>query len=258
MSTLLYSSPIFGPVRSRRLGLSLGINLLPPDGKLCNFDCLYCECGLNAQRRPAKPMPTRQAVADALESTLCRMREEGALPDTLTFAGNGEPTLHPDFPGIIDDTLQLRERYAPKARISVLSNATRLLKPAVFEALKKVDNPLLKLDTVDADYIRRLDRPTSHYDADALIEAMVALGKKAIIQTMFLKGTVNGQSFDNTDNRYVLPWLRVLRRIGPQLVTIYTIDRETPTQGLEKASRAELDRIAELVRAEGIAVTVSY
>ncbi len=258
MSTLLFSAPIFGPVKSRRLGLSLGINLLPADGKLCNFDCLYCECGLNGEKRPKSKMPTRKEVAVELEATLKRMHEEDEHPDTLTFAGNGEPTLHPDFAGIIEDTVALRDRYAPKASISVLTNATRLLKPDVFDALMKVDNPLLKLDTIDADYIRLLDHPTDRYDLPALIDKMKAMGSHAVIQTMFLKGEVNGINVDNTGERFVTPWLEVVKAIGPKLVTIYTIDRETPEKGLKKADKAELDRIAERLREAGLETTVSY
>lgn len=258
MSTLLYSAPIFGPVKSRRLGLSLGINLLPADGKLCNFDCLYCECGLNREKRPKSKMPTRQEVAAGLEATLKRMHEENEHPDTLTFAGNGEPTLHPDFAGIIEDTLALRDRYAPKANISVLTNATRLLKPDVFNALMKVDNPLLKLDTIDTDYIRLVDRPTGHYDLPALLDKMKAMGSHAIIQTMFLKGEVNGINVDNTSDAFVTPWLEIVKAIGPKLVTIYTIDRETPEKGLQKAGKAELNRIADRLRKAGFKATVSY
>ena len=258
MSTLLFSAPIFGPVKSRRLGLSLGINLLPADGKLCNFDCLYCECGLNGEKRPKSKMPTREDVARELEATLKRMHEANERPDTLTFAGNGEPTLHPDFAGIIEDTVALRDRYAPKAKISVLTNATRLLKPDVYDALMKVENPLLKLDTIDTDYIHLIDRPTGRYDLPALIDKMKAMGSHAIIQTMFLKGEVNGVDVDNTGDAFVTPWLEVVKAIGPKLVTIYTIDRETPEKGLQKAGKAELDRIAERLREAGLETTVSY
>ena len=164
MSTILYPSPIFGPIKSRRLGVSLGINLLPGDGKVCTFDCIYCECGLNAKRRPKSKLPSRQEVAEALEAKLQQMQAEGTAPDVLTFAGNGEPTAHPDFAAIIDDTLRLRDRYFPNAKVSVLTNATRINRTEVFEALKRVDNNIVKLDTVDADYIARVDRPVGHYD----------------------------------------------------------------------------------------------
>ena len=258
MSTVLYTSPIFGPVHSRRLGLSLGINLLPADGKVCSFDCVYCECGLNAERRPHSRMPARALVAEKLRETLEKMRARHRVPDTLTFAGNGEPTAHPDFEGIVTDTIALRDEFAPDAKISVLTNAAHLGKESVFRALMRVDNPLLKLDTVDVDYIRLIDRPNVKYDLPLLIERMKAFEGRCIIQTMFLTGTLDGQDVDNTGDGYVLPWLETVRDIAPKLVTIYTIDRETPAQTLKKASPEALDRIAAMLTDAGIPVSVSY
>jgi len=161
---ILFDSPIFGPVHSRRLGVSLGINLLPSDGKLCSFDCIYCECGFNAENRPHKKLPTKDEVAEALETKLFAMREKGVLPDVITFAGNGEPTLHPHFSEIIDCTIALRDKYCPTAKVSVLSNSTRIHKPDVHAALMKVDNNILKLDTINQNYIRLLDRPNASFD----------------------------------------------------------------------------------------------
>lgn len=258
MSTIIYPSPIFGPVHSRRLGVSLGINLLPADGKFCTFDCIYCECGFNADHRPHLPLPTREEVRAALESRLIDMQQHGPRPDVLTFAGNGEPTAHPQFAAIMDDTLALRDQYFPQAKVSVLSNSTFIHRPEVFEALCRVDNNILKLDTVDADYIRLTDRPTGHYDVRRIIEGMKAFHGKLIIQTMFMKGKYLGQEVDNTTDAYVLPWLEAVREIAPQQVMIYTIDRETPDQELQKATPAELDRIGEQVKAAGIPVSVSY
>ena len=259
MSTVIYPSPIFGPVHSRRLGVSLGINLLPADGKVCTFDCIYCECGFNAERRPKLPMPTRDEVRHALEERLQRMQAEGPTPDVLTFAGNGEPTAHPHFPEIIADTLELRDKYFPEAKVSVLCNSTRVTVPAVREALLKVDNAIMKLDTVDADYIRLLDRPTGHYDVNEIIEALQLMQGKLIIQTMFLKGrSENGHDMDNTTDRYVLPWIEVVKQIAPRQVMIYTIDRETPDLNLQKATPKELDRIVALLQSEGILATASY
>ena len=193
-----------------------------------------------------------------LQEQLQKMKSEGQQPDVLTFAGNGEPTIHPDFPAIIDDTRTLRDRYFPQARISVLSNATRILKPEVFEALKKVDNNILKLDTVDPEYIQRVDRPTGPYDLTALIAQMKAFDGKVIIQTMFMTGSMEGQDVDNTTDYYVEPWLQTIKEIAPAMVMIYTIDRETPDHDLAKATAAQLDRIAERVREAGISVSVSY
>lgn len=256
--TIIYPSPIFGPVHSRRLGVSLGINLLPADGKVCSFDCIYCECGFNADHRPHSPLPTREEVRTALEARLQDMQQNGPAPDVLTFAGNGEPTAHPRFAEIIDDTLALRDRYFPQAKVSVLSNATMLHKPAVCRALARVDNNILKLDTVDEAYIALLDRPTSTYSVSEVVAAMKQFAGRCIVQTMFLKGEYKGRSVDNTSDSYVLPWIRAVKEVSPRQVMIYTIDRETPAQGLLKASPEELNRIAELLRKEGLEVSVSY
>jgi wyosine [tRNA(Phe)-imidazoG37] synthetase (radical SAM superfamily) len=258
MPTIIYPSPIFGPVKSRRLGISLGINLLPADGKVCTFDCIYCECGLNATRRAKSALPTREEVAEALEKKLIEMKERGELPDVLTFAGNGEPTIHPHFGEIIDDTIALRDKLCPAAKVSVLTNATLITRDTVFEALKKVDNNILKLDTVDSEYISMIDRPTGKYDLETIIDRMRAFEGKAVIQTMFLKGEVDGKDVDNTGDSYVKPWIATVKRVAPREVMIYTIDRETPVSGLIKASREELDRIVELLAQEGIKATASY
>lgn len=258
MSTVIYPSPIFGPVHSRRLGVSLGINLLPEDGKVCSFDCIYCECGFNKDRRPTKTLPSRHEVFEALESRLKDMKANGPKPDVLTFAGNGEPTMHPEFPEIIDDVRMLRDRYFPEAKISVLSNATQILKPRVFEALKKVDNNILKLDTVNPDYIQEVDRPNGHYNVEAIIDKLKAFEGKVIIQTMFMKGTMNGRDVSNLSDGFVQPWLKAVKDIAPEKVMIYTIDRETPDHYLKKASHEELDHIVDLLKKEGIEATASY
>ena len=258
MSTIIYPSPIFGPVHSRRLGISLGINLLPADGKVCSFDCIYCECGFNADHRPTLPLPTREAVASALEQKLQQMQAEGQLPDVLTFAGNGEPTCHPHFAEIIDDTIRLRDQYCPKAKVCVLSNSTMIHRPAVHDALMRVDDNILKLDTTDPLYINKVDRPTGNYDVNAIIERMQAFHGHIIIQTMFMRGECNGVSVDNTGEEYVGPWLEAVKSIRPQQVMVYTIDRETPAQGLEKATHEQLDAIRDRVIAAGIPCTASY
>lgn len=256
--TVIYPSPIFGPVHSRRLGVSLGINLMPADGKLCTFNCIYCECGFNEDFRPKLSRPTREEVRQALEARLQDMKANGPAPDVLTFAGNGEPTAHPHFAEIIDDTLALRDRYFPNAKVSVLSNSTFIHKSAVFDALNKIDNNILKLDTVDEDYIRDLDRPTGKYAVADIIEGMKAFKGCCIIQTMFLKGGYKDKDMDNTSDKYVLPWLEKVKEIAPRQVMIYTIDRETPDHDLLKATHEELDRIAALVKEAGIEVSVSY
>ena len=254
MSTIIYPSPIFGPVHSRRLGISLGINLLPADGKVCSFNCIYCECGFNEDHRPTLPMPTREEVATKLEEKLRQMVTDGQLPDVLTFAGNGEPTCHPHFAEIIDDTIRLRNQYCPRAKVSVLSNATMIHRPTVHDALMRVDNNIQKLDTVDPIYINKVDRPNGPYDVNTIIEHLKAFQGHVIIQTMFMRG----MDVDNTGEEFVAPWLEAVKAIAPQQVMIYTIDRETPAQGLLKATHEQLDAIRDRVIAAGIPCTASY
>ena len=258
MSTVIYPSPIFGPVHSRRLGISLGINLQPGDGKVCTFDCIYCECGFNGDRLPWEQRPSRKEVACRLEQQLQQMTVEGQLPDVLTFAGNGEPTTHPHFAEIIGDTIRLRDRYCPKAKVSVLSNSTMIHRQEVHDALMRVDNNILKLDTVDPIYINKVDHPQGTYDVEKIIERLKAFNGHVIIQTMFMRGACKGESVDNTGEEYVAPWLEAVKDIKPQQVMIYTIDRETPTQGLLKATHEQLDAIRDRVIAAGIPCTASY
>lgn len=228
------------------------------DGKICTFDCLYCECGRNSEHHPHHHRPSRKEVYDALRTTLEQMKACGTEPNVLTFAGNGEPTANPEFPGIVDDVLALRDEFFPKAKVSVLSNGTRVTDPAIFNALLRLDNNIQKLDTVDIDYIRLLDNPVGHYDLDAIINALIAFKGHVIIQTMFLTGTFRERDMDNTTDRYVLPWLETIKRIAPAQVMIYTVDRETPVSTLRKASHEQLDRIAVMLRENGIETSVSY
>lgn len=259
MSTIIFPSPIFGPVHSRRLGISLGINLMPADGKVCTFDCIYCECGFNSDYRPHLPRPTREEVSSALEKQLQKMVAERQLPDVLTFAGNGEPTAHPHFAEIIDDTVALRNKYCPDAKVSVLSNATMISRENVREALMKVDNNIQKLDTVDINYIIRVDRPTQpSYSVESVVEYLKSFGGHVIIQTMFMKGEYEGVSVDNTGAEYVDAWLHTVKDIAPEKVMIYTIDRETPAHGLKKATHEELDGICQRVKEAGIDCSASY
>lgn len=258
MTCKLYTSPIFGPIHSRRLGTSLGINLLPATSKICSFDCIYCECGLNASHPEKHKLPTREEVREALERKLISLKQQGITPDVFTFAGNGEPTSHPHFEEIIDDTLKLRDKHFPNAKVSVLSNATFLKRDSVVRALKKVDNNILKIDTVDLDYIHLVDRPNAAYDLDKILKTIKQFEGQAIIQTMFMKGTINGQSVDNTSDKYVDPWIDAVMEIKPREVMIYTLDRETPYPTLMKATKEELDRIRDKLIAKGLQVQVSY
>lgn len=258
MATILFEEIIFGPLKSRRLGNSLGINLLPLHGKLCSFDCLYCECGLNAQHKTGR-LPKADEVKQALEEKLKKLQLEGEKLDVITFAGNGEPTLHPDFEHIIDDTIALRNHYFPKAKVSVLSNATQLDKPSIFSALLKVENPILKLDSAFDETVRILDRPnSSSYSIRKQVEKMKTFKGKLIIQTLFIRGKYEGQSFDNTTEQEVTAWIELIREIAPESVMIYAIDRETPVTGLEKITLKELKDIAKRLKDEtGISVSVA-
>ena len=258
MSTFLNASPVFGPVRSRRLGLSLGVNMMPASGKICTFDCIYCENGFNAERPCHEPYNSAALVLEALEAKLREMAAAGELPDVITFAGNGEPTAAPEFPEAIAGAVRLRNEIAPAAKIAVLSNGTRADRPAVHNALMMVDDNILKLDTVDPEFIQLLDQPVGAYDVEHQIETFASFDEHVIVQTMFLTGTYQGHDLDNTGDAYVEPWLEALRRIRPQEATIYTVARETPAAGLAKAAPEVLDSIAERVRALGIPCQVSY
>jgi Fe-S oxidoreductases len=250
MATILFEEIIFGPIHSRRLGTSLGVNLLPLHGKLCSFDCLYCECGLNAQHKTGQ-LPTAEEVRQALETRLTELHKKGTTLDVITFAGNGEPTVHPDFARIIDDTITLRNRFFPKAKVSVLSNATQLNKPKVYSALLKVENAILKLDSAFDNTVKILDRPaSSSYSIREQVERMKKFKGKLIIQTLFTRGQYEGQSFDNTSETEVSAWIVLMKEIAPESVMIYTIDRETPVSSLEKISVKELKSIAKRLKDE--------
>lgn len=254
---ILFDQVIFGPIRSRRLGLSLGVNLLPVDAKICSFNCIYCECGFNTTMQEF-PFPTRAQVKEILATKLQQMTTDGEIPDVITFAGNGEPTLHPDFEGIIDDTLELRNQFCASAKVSVLSNSTRIHKPHIFSALKKVDNNILKFDSAIDRTMKLIDQPVGkHINVSWLTEQLLHFDGKLIIQTMFLRGEYQGEKIDNTTDEEVNAWIDALKIINPKQVMIYSLDRDTPVQNLQKVYVEELNRIAEKVRAKGFEVSVA-
>jgi len=258
MATLLFDQIVYGPIHSRRLGVSLGINLSPMDGKRCTFDCIYCECGLNAERHAHTPAPSREKVKEALTQKLTLMKTEGIHPDVITFSGNGEPTMHPDFAGIIDDTLSLRDELCPEAKVAVLSNSTMLHKEEVVLALCKVDDNLMKLDAATDKLIEQIDQPVIHdFTVKKLIEQLCRFNGKLTIQTIFLQGEHNGVQIDNTHDEDVNLWIEALKKIRPKKVMIYTISRETPVKTLQKVSINTLEKIAEKVRNAGFPVSIS-
>ena len=258
MATFLFDQIIFGPIKSRRLGLSLGVNLLPTDSKVCTFDCIYCECGWTPQKRAQKAiLPPRTLVKQKMQEKLTDMLANNELPDVITFAGNGEPTLHPDFEGIIDDTIELRNRLTPNAKIAVLSNATMLHKPSVVRALLKVEDNIQKLDSAFEETIRKIDCPASNYSLKDVVKNLKSFKGKVIIQTLFVKGIFKDQIIDNTTDEEVTEWLKLIQEIKPSQVMIYTIDRDTPATGLEKVKLADMQLIGDRVRALGCEVQVS-
>lgn len=261
MGTSLFDQVIFGPIHSRRLGLSLGINLLPTDSKLCNFNCIYCECGWNARagERASRPrFNAREEVRERLKQKLTEMVAAGTPPDVITFAGNGEPTMHPDFEAIIDDTLATRDALCPQTKVSVLSNATLIDRPSVRRALLRVDNNILKLDSAFDATVQLIDGPQqANYTVAWTVEQMVPFKGTFVLQTMFLRGSYAGQRVDNTTTEEVAAWLALVARLAPRQVMIYTIDRDTPAQELEKVSVPDLQRIADQVEALGVPCQVS-
>lgn len=257
MATKLYDSIIFGPIQSRRLGVSLGVNLLALNKKICSFDCVYCECGFT-QNDVQGRFAEKKVVIENLESVLKEMLQNEKHLDVITFAGNGEPTLHPNFDEIIDATILLRNHYFPKAKISVLSNATTLNKESVIKALSKVDNNILKLDSGLIETIKLIDQPTSsNFSIDTVINGMLRFNGDFIMQTMFLKGDFNGMRIDNTTENEVNAWLEIVKITHPKQIMIYSIDRDTPVKTLEKVSKQELSEIAKKAEELGFFVSVA-
>ena len=243
---------VFGPIHSRRLGNSLGMNLLPVNGKLCNFDCIYCECGWNRDGRNDTRLPDAAEVRACLEKKLQECMAAGTPIDSITFSGDGEPTINPDFPRIIDDTLELRGRYYPDAVVSVLSNATRAHVPSVMEALRKVDNPIMKIDAPTNELIARIDRPAPGYDIARVVEALRKFDGDFILQTMFLRS----RDFDSSSQEVLGGWMDIVRSLRPREVMVYTIDRPTPQEGLLKFSVEEMHALVKPLEDEGFKIQI--
>ena len=247
---MMRETTVFGPIFSRRLGSSLGINLLPQKGKICNFDCVYCECGWNKDGREDTLLPTADDVREALEAKLKACVEDGTPIDSITFSGDGEPTLNPEFAAIVDLTLELRDRYYPAAKVSVLSNATRAGQEAVFQALRKVDNAILKLDAPTDELVALVNRPTGTYHVDEVVKNLLRFEGRFVLQTMFLRGP--GWATEE----WVEDWMKLVRLIKPRERRVYTIDRETPLKGLQKYSVEEMRTLVQPLLDEGLTIQI--
>ena len=243
---------VFGPIHSRRLGRSLGINLLPTKGKICNFDCIYCECGWNRDGRGDTVLPTAAKVRSDLENKLVELMLEGTPIDSITFSGDGEPTLNPEFPRIIDDTLFLRDAYYPAAKVSVLSNATRVHVPEVFEALRKVDNPILKIDAPTDALAARINQPAPGYSVARVVESLKRFEANFVLQTMFLKS----KDFDSSSPEVLDGWMAIVRQLKPREVMVYTIDRPTPDKGLEAFTVERMQALVQPLVDEGFKIDI--
>ena len=260
MKMLRFDRLVFGPIHSRRLGSSLGINLLPRDGKLCNFDCVYCECGWNRDGRGSTALPTSSDVALALEQKLASCIEDGIAVDSITFSGHGEPTLHPDFARIVDNTIALRDKYMPCAKVSVLSNATTLDREDVLEALKRVDNPILKLDAGTSAAARAINRPAdASYSVEKVVEGMEKFGGNFILQTMMLRPLNPSENLPDFagDKEELKSWTELVLRLRPRLVMVYTLDRSTPDADLEKMSGQTMAKLVRTLKENDINVQIN-
>lgn len=249
---LHFDDIVFGPIFSRRLGSSLGVNLLPSKGKLCNFDCVYCECGWNKDGIAERVFPRLEEVKAALEEKMSKAASEGVPVDSITFSGNGEPTMNPDFPEIIDVTQELRDRYFPDAKVSVLSNATLIGRPAVAEALMKVDNPILKIDASSDSLIAQINKPVGRYRLDEVVEAMMKFEGRFVLQTMFLKSP----DFDTAEPDALEKWMEIVRKVKPREIMVYTIDRETPDKSLAKYTVEEMTAFVQPLIDEGFRIQI--
>mgnify|MGYP003297940583 FL=1 len=249
---LHFDDIVFGPIFSRRLGSSLGVNLLPSKGKLCNFDCVYCECGWNKDGIAERVFPRLEEVKAALEEKMSKAASEGVPVDSITFSGNGEPTMNPDFPEIVDVTLELRDRFFPDAKVSVLSNATLIGRPAVAEALMKVDNPILKIDASSDSLIAQINKPVGRYRLDEVVEAMMKFEGRFVLQTMFLKSP----DFDTAEPDALDKWMEIVRKVKPREIMVYTIDRETPDKSLAKYTVEEMTAFVQPLIDEGFRIQI--
>ena len=250
---LHFDDIVFGPIFSRRLGSSLGVNILPSKGKLCNFDCVYCECGWNKDGAvPDRRFPVLAEVEAALKEKMSKAAAEGVPVDSITFSGNGEPTMNPDFAEIIDVTLKLRDQYFPDAKVSVLSNATLLGREKIAQTLMKVDNPILKIDASSQELVEKINKPVGTYSLEKVIENLKNFNGNFILQTMFLRSS----EFDTAVPEALASWHEIVRTLKPRQVMVYTIDRETPDKTLGKYTVEEMTAMVQPLIDEGFDIQV--
>lgn len=249
---LHFDDIVFGPIFSRRLGSSLGVNILPTVGKLCNFDCVYCECGWNKDGKSDGRLPHLEEVEAALEEKMSRAAADGVPVDSITFSGNGEPTVNPDFPQIVDATLRLRDKYFPQAKVSVLSNAVLVGRKDIAEALKKVDNPILKIDASSDELVGMINKPVGSYHLDDIVEALKGFDGNFVLQTMFLRSP----EFDTTSQEALEGWMNIVREVRPREIMVYTIDRETPDKSLGKYTVEEMTAFVQPLLDEGFKIQI--
>ncbi|MEI6575874.1 MAG: radical SAM protein [Bacteroidota bacterium] len=253
MSRIHFHETIFGPIISRRLGISLGVNLLPTHFKLCTFNCVYCECGwTEADPLSTSEFPSAVEILEKLEERLASISAAGEKLDSITLAGNGEPTVHPEFPAIVNGMIEIRKKYFPSVKISVLSNASKLNDPEILEALKKVDNNIQKMDAGTEVTFQLINQPKIPITLAEVVENLKLFRGQLVVQTLFVRGDFNGRIIDNTTEEEVSAWLLLIKQIKPRRVMLYPIERKTPLTGLEKVTKSELAKIAARVERMGV------
>lgn len=254
--SILFNDIVFGPIKSRRFGVSLGINLLPLVHKVCNFNCIYCECGWTELKQSKVVYFSFEKIINSIKNRFEALSQQNIKIDSITLAGNGEPTMHPDFSKIMETIIDLRSKYLPDVEITILSNSTLLSNKKVVNALLLADKRVMKLDAGSNELLSAINIPLSKRDIRWYIEKLKSFNGNVIIQTIFLKGNYNGQFIDNTSSKEVNLWIKALNEIKPKEVMIYTVDREAPVKELEKVSTEKLNEICELVNKQGIKANV--
>jgi wyosine [tRNA(Phe)-imidazoG37] synthetase (radical SAM superfamily) len=239
MSVLeLQKDVIYGPINSRRLGRSLGINLLPAARKVCTFDCVYCQYGrAKAVSDPAAKIafPPAAIVLRKLEEAV---GQQPSPPDYLTFSGNGEPSLHPQFPEIVEEVRQLRDRMCPETRLAILSNSSRVLRGEIRHAIETLDDPIMKLDAGDFDTLRQINRPAAGITFDKIMDGLAAL-PRLIIQSMIISGAV-----ENAKGEALEDWFAAIARLSPVMVQIYSAERPVAETGVQRVPKETLEDLA--------------